>query len=103
MWVPEKKGGKALGDGTMGLDDALTYATVAKVEYQGRKATIKINRKTCVAANMCVISCPADIFRCIPKSHLVKENLHKCLLHACMKCRDNCPTDSVLIRFEESF
>jgi len=87
----------------MGPRDAVTYATEGKVEYRGRKATIKINRKTCVGANMCVISCPADIFGSTPKSHLVIENLHKCLLDACMKCRDSCPTDSVLIRFEEPF
>jgi NAD-dependent dihydropyrimidine dehydrogenase PreA subunit len=87
----------------MGLGDALTYVTEGEVQYQGRKATIKINQETCVGASMCVISCPVDIFKSTPKSHLVKENVHKCLLHACMKCRDNCPTGSVLIRFEESF
>jgi len=87
----------------MGLGDALTYVTEGEVQYQGRKATIKINQETCVGASMCVVSCPVDIFQSTPKSHLVKENVHKCLLHACMKCRDNCPTGSVLIRFEESF
>jgi NAD-dependent dihydropyrimidine dehydrogenase PreA subunit len=87
----------------MRLGDALTYVTEGEVEYQGRKATIKIDQNTCVGASMCVISCPVDIFKSNPKSYLVKENLHKCLLHACMKCRDNCPTDSVLIKFEESF
>lgn len=86
----------------MRLGDALTYVTEGEIEYQSRKATIKINQETCVGAGMCVISCPADIFESTPKSHLVKENLHKCLLHACMKCRDNCPTGSVLITFEES-
>ena len=98
-----RKTRKPREDGTMGPPDTVTDATEGKVEYQGRKATIKINQKTCVGANMCVISCPADIFGSSPKSHLVKENLYKCLLHACMKCRDNCPTDSVLIRFEESY
>jgi NAD-dependent dihydropyrimidine dehydrogenase PreA subunit len=87
----------------MGLGNALTYVTEGEVEYQGRKATIKINQETCVGAGMCVISCPVGIFKSGPKSHLVKENLHKCLLHTCMKCRDNCPTDSVSLRFEESF
>ena len=87
----------------MGLHDALTYLTEGEVEYEGRKATIKINDETCVGASVCVISCPVGIFRSGGKSRLVKENLHKCLLHACMKCRDNCPTGSVLIRFEESF
>ncbi len=86
----------------MELGDALTYATEGKVECQGRKATIKIHQETCVGASMCVICCPVGIFKSAPKSHLVKENLHRCLLHACMKCRDNCPTSSILIRFEES-
>jgi NAD-dependent dihydropyrimidine dehydrogenase PreA subunit len=87
----------------MGLGDALTHVIEGEVEYQGRKATIKINQGTCVGAGMCVISCPMGIFKSSSQSYLMKENLHKCLLHACMKCRDNCPTDSVLIRFEESF
>ncbi|HXX34968.1 MAG TPA: hypothetical protein VEM15_10905 [Thermodesulfobacteriota bacterium] len=83
------------------LDDTLTHVTEGEVEYQGRKATIKINQETCAGVGLCVIGCPVDIFRSATKPYLVKENLHKCLLHACMKCRDNCPTDSVLIRFEE--
>lgn len=87
----------------MGLGDTLTYVTEGEVEYQDRKATIKINQETCVGASMCVISCPVGLFKSGPKFHLVKENLHKCLLHACMKCRDSCPTDSVLIKFEELF
>jgi len=87
----------------MGLGDTPTHATEGEVEYQGRKATIKINQETCVGAGMCFISCPVGIFESASKSHLVRENLHKCLLHACMKCCDNCPTGSVLIRFEESF
>jgi NAD-dependent dihydropyrimidine dehydrogenase PreA subunit len=89
-------------DGEMELDQPLTHVTEGEVEYWGRKVTIKINQETCVGASMCVISCPVDIFKSGPKSHLVKENLHKCLLQACMKCRDNCPTSSVLISFEES-
>jgi NAD-dependent dihydropyrimidine dehydrogenase PreA subunit len=84
----------------MELDQPLTYVTEGEVEYQGRKATVKINQETCVGAGMCVVSCPVGIFESTPKSHLVKENLHKCLLHACMKCRDNCPTGSVLIRLK---
>ena len=87
----------------MRLGDALIYVTEGEVEYEGRKATIKINDETCVGASVCVISCRGGTFRSGGKSRLVKENLHKCLLHACMKCRDNCPTDSVLIRFEEPF
>ncbi len=86
----------------MRLGEALTHVTEGEVEYQGRKVTIKINQETCVGANMCVISCPAGIFRSSPKSHLVREHLHKCLLHACMKCCENCPTGSVLVKFEES-
>lgn len=86
----------------MGLDDTLTYATEGEVEYQGTKVTIKIKQETSIGANTCAISCPMDIFKCDSKSHLIKENLHKCVLHACMKCRDNCPTDSVLIKSEES-
>ena len=86
----------------MGVNDTPTYLTEGEVEYQGRRATIKINQKTCVGASACIISCPEDIFRSNHKSHLVKENLRRCLLHACMKCRDNCPTRSVLIRFDES-
>ncbi len=85
------------------LDNTPTHVTEGKVEYQRRKATIKINHETCVGAGMCVIDCPVGVFESASKAHLVKENLHKCLLHACMKCRDNCPTGSVLIRFEESF
>jgi ferredoxin len=87
----------------MGLGDALTYVTEGEVQYQGKRATIKINHETCVGVGMCVVCCPVDIFESSSRSYLVKENLHKCLLHACMKCRDNCPTGSVLIRFEESF
>ncbi len=66
----------------MGLDDFLTYVTEGEVEYQGTKVTIKIKQETCVGANMCAISCPVDIFKSGFKSHLVKEHLHKCLLHA---------------------
>ncbi len=85
------------------LGETLTHVTEGEVQYQGKRATIKINHETCVGAGMCVFGCPVDIFESTSKAHLVKENLHKCLLHACMKCRDNCPTNSVLIRFEESF
>ena len=35
------------------------------------------------------------------KSHIVKENLSKCLLKSCMQCRDNCPTHSIRIEFHE--
>ena len=84
------------------LGDTLTHVTEGEVEYHGRKATIRINQETCVRVGMCVVSCPVDIFESTSKSYLLKENLHKCLLHACMKCRDNCPTGSILIRFEES-
>ena len=49
---------------------------------------------------MCAFSCPVNIFELVDdKSYLVKENLHRCLLHTCMKCRDNCPTHSVRIVF----
>ena len=85
------------------LGNTLIHVTEGKVEYHGRRATIKINHETCAGIGMCVIGCPVDIFESASKSHLVKENLHKCLLHTCMKCRDECPTGSVSIRFEESF
>ncbi len=85
------------------LGNTLTHVTEGEVQYQGKRAIIKINHETCVGAGMCAIGCPVDIFESTSKAHLVKENLHKCLLRACMKCRDNCPTDSVSIRLEESF
>ena len=87
----------------MRLGDARGYVTEGEIEYHGRKATIKINQETCVGAGMCVISCPVGIFESTPKSHLVKEKLHRCLLHACMKCRDNCPTVSVMIEFKNPY
>ena len=82
--------------------DAITDVTEGEVEYQGRKVSIKINQETCVGTSMCSISCPVDIFKSGIKSLLVRQNLHKCLLYACMKCRDNCPTGSVLISVEDS-
>ncbi len=62
----------------MGLGDALTRVTEGEVEYQGKRATIKINHETCVGVGMCVVCCPVDIFESNSKAHLVKENLHKC-------------------------
>jgi len=83
------------------LGHALTYVTEGDVEYQGEKATIEISHKTCVGATMCAFSCPVDIFELVnDKSYMVKENLPKCLLQTCMKCRDNCPTHSIRINFK---
>lgn len=82
------------------LGHTLTYITKGIVEYEGKKATIKINHQRCVGATMCAFSCPVDIFELLnDKSHLVRENLKKCLLHTCMKCRDSCPTNSIEIVF----
>lgn len=84
------------------LGHALTYVTEGDVEYGGRKAAIAINHETCVGATMCAFGCPANIFELVDdKSYLVKENLHRCLLHTCMKCRDTCPTHSVRFKFAE--
>jgi len=69
-----------------------------EVEYKGKKATIRINRKSCVGVTMCAFNCPVDIFEPVnDKSHMVLENLPKCLLQDCMKCRDNCPTHFIWI------
>ena len=84
------------------LGNSLTYVTEGDVEYEGKKAHIKINHNTCVGATMCAFSCPVEIFELVnDKSHIVKENLHKCLLHTCMKCSDSCPTNSIWINFYE--
>ncbi len=83
------------------LGHPLTYVTEGEVEYQGRKATLKVNQKTCVGATMCAFRCPVNIFELVnDKSHIVKENLSKCLLQTCMKCRDGCPTHSIFIVFK---
>jgi len=83
------------------LGHTLTYVTEGDVEYEGKKATLKINQRTCVGATMCAFSCPVNIFELVnDKSYLVRENLHKCFLHTCMKCRDYCPTHSVHITFQ---
>jgi glucoamylase len=82
------------------LGHPLTYVREGEVEYQGRRATITINHKTCVGATMCAFSCPVEIFELVDdKSHMILENLPKCLLHTCMKCQNNCPTNSVGINF----
>jgi NAD-dependent dihydropyrimidine dehydrogenase PreA subunit len=83
------------------LGHMLTYVTEGDVEFEGKKATLRINQRTCVGATMCAFSCPANIFELVnDKSYLVRENLHKCLLHNCMKCRDYCPTHSVHITLQ---
>ena len=82
------------------LGHSLTYVTEGEVSHEGKKATISINHTSCVGATMCAFNCPVDIFELVDdKSHLVKENLSQCLLHDCMKCRDNCPTHSIHITF----
>ncbi len=84
------------------LGHPLTYVTRGEVEYQGQKATIMINHNTCVGATMCAFSCPVEIFELVnDKSHLVAENLPKCLLQTCMLCKNNCPTHSVHIIFHD--
>ncbi len=84
------------------LGHPLTYVTMGDVEYQDKRATIEINQRTCVGATMCSFSCPVDIFDLIDdKSYMAKENLHRCLLHTCMKCQNNCPTHSIWIKFHE--
>jgi GH15 family glucan-1,4-alpha-glucosidase/NAD-dependent dihydropyrimidine dehydrogenase PreA subunit len=82
------------------LGHRLTYLTKGEVAYEGRRATISIDQKRCVGATMCAFTCPVAIFELVhDKARLVQENLHKCLLHTCMNCRNNCPTNAVTIRF----
>jgi NAD-dependent dihydropyrimidine dehydrogenase PreA subunit len=84
------------------LGHLLTYVTEGEVSHGGSKARIKIHHSSCVGATMCAFSCPVDVFELVgDKSHIVKENLSRCLLKSCMKCRDNCPTHSVRITFHE--
>lgn len=82
------------------LGHPLTYVKQGEVEYEGRRATITIDPVRCVGATMCAFTCPAAIFELVDdKACLVQENLPKCLLHTCMNCRNNCPTNAIRINF----
>ena len=84
------------------LGHPLTYVTRGDVEFEGRKATIEVDDQKCVGATMCAFTCPVSIFELIDdKARLVRENLHRCLLHTCMNCRNNCPTHAISIEFHD--